>query len=212
MKRSTTRRRPQRISREQLRHGRSASRDQSKGVHTFVVQKPFCSPCRTQLQEALHPYGIPVYNLRERVAMTDLRTLARRWKIEFKTFENLKYGGVGVVMFLPGAMQARFRVPAGQAGWAEDLIHASGRFAVTAGHIKGRGRDAKWARAERMPQAWDATRWSNYAMRRQYSDNPNRPAVDDDGGSECSKAKSAWDEVIKLRDAEWKRKAEGRNA
>lgn len=170
----------------------------------FVIQKPFCAPCRNQLIEILHPYGVPAYGLRERVAKTDLRTLANRWKIEFKTFENIKYGGAGVLVFLPCAMQACFRVPIGQAGWAEDLIHKSGKFSVVQGHIKGRGRDAKWARGGAMPTPWDKTESSNYAMRKQY--NPNAIAIDSNGGSECLKAKSAWDEVMKLRNEAWEKR------
>lgn len=113
-------------------------------MHTLTVQKPFCAPCRDRLltafylADAMHQtggdkrYGVPLYNLRERVQTVSVPDAAKLWRIELKDRENLKYGAMAV-MFLPMAWQASFEVPVQQATWAQYLCERIGLAVVNGG-------------------------------------------------------------------------------
>lgn len=135
-------------------------------LHHFVVQKPFCAPCRDLLLTALNPYGIPVHNFSERVTKTSIKDLAKRLRIEASTLENVKYGP-GFIGYLPMAMECEFDVSAKQASWAEYLIESTNRLIVVSGSVNRKNRQWGNRRNGKMPVAWDAVRWKTYSERKQ---------------------------------------------
>lgn len=182
----------------------SARRISPSPTHTLTVQKPYCAPCRRKVLKALEPFGVVVLNregsMNERTVKTDLRTIGQRLKIEMRTFENLKYAGVGLIQYLPRANECDVVVRSGQAGWAEDLLCASGWFVITGGHIDGRGLDSTFGSGGKLPQS----KWSQHTAdwargQARYAGLSGKLAALDDDGADCEKAKRAWSEVLKLR-------------
>lgn len=165
-------------------------RQRPSGYHTFTVQKPFCAPCRDFVYTALEPYGIPVFNYSEKATGLSIKDAAKLWKIELRTFENLKYGP-GAATFLPFAQQATFSVPKAQASWAEYLIESTGRLCVTGGRIDAKNR--KWGdrRLGKMPTPWDKRAGVQYAQSRIQPPENGKPWIE----SSCSAGKKLWQEV-----------------
>lgn len=126
----------------------------SIGAHTLTVRKPYCCPASPIIRQALEPYGVKVLNISEDEVRSNTRDVARMMKIEFKHFENLKYGPAAV-FWLPLAIEAMVTVPKAQAGWAEYLIERTGRLMVVDGRVDRRNR--KWAdqHGGNMPTPWD---------------------------------------------------------
>ena len=142
--------------RRHLQHGQ---------MHTLTVQKPFCAPCRDRLMTAFYladaphqtngdkRYGVPLYNLRERVQTVSVKDAAKLWKIELKDRENLKYGPMALA-FMPMAWQATFEVPKQQAKWAEYLCERIG-LAVVSGSVDGTARRNADKHGFKPPPRWD---------------------------------------------------------
>ena len=134
-------------------------------MHKLTVQKPFCAPCRARLltafylADAMHQtfgdkrYGVPLYNLRERVQTVSVKDAAKLWKIEMKDRENLKYGPMALA-FLPMAWQASFEVPAQQAKWAQYLCERIG-LAVVSGGLDANARRNADKYNFKPPPRWD---------------------------------------------------------
>lgn len=163
-------------------------------VHTFTVQKPFCSPARSVIMSALQPYGVPVLALTESVSKISIKDYAKLAKIELRTFENLKYGP-GAVVFLPLAMEARVTVPAQQAQWAEYLLERTMRLAVTGGRINKDNR--RWAdqHGGNMPTPWDAQEGKAYARQQERLHRPGQGEAWIE--SSCKEGNDVWQAVMK---------------
>lgn len=178
------------------------------GTHTFTVEKPYCSPCRTKILQALQPFGVVVLNqdtsMNERVVKTDIKSLAQRFRIELKTFENIKYGGIGLLQYLPQANQAEVVVRKTQAGWAEDLLVASGWFIIINGHIPKRGIESRMGQRRQKPKkAWSkhTAQWASEQAR--YDGLNDRLSAIGDNEPQCQEAKAAWKQIINARDKVW---------
>lgn len=118
-------------------------------LHEFVVQKPFCAPCRSRVYTALNPYGIPVFRYEEWTDKISIKDAATLWRIELKTFENLKYG-IAAVGFLPLSQAARLSVPANRARFAYYLLRSNLLAVVSGGE--------RWTNdnhAQKLPKAWN---------------------------------------------------------
>lgn len=172
-----------------------------RGLHQFTVQKPYCTPSRAIVMNALQPYAIPVYGFSETVNRAKVKDL-----VEIKKLNGQEpdYGDV------PLSQSASFAVPSTMAGWAEDLLVSTGRLAVTKGHVPGRGVDG-WAkgRGGNMPTPWDASAGVETASTRRIAPfvppEPGMAVIEDD----CVEGKRAWQLVGNLRkkaDANAKRK------
>lgn len=135
-------------------------------MHTLTVQKPFCAPCRDRLITAFYiadkdgtprdgdrRYGVPMYNLRERVTTTSVKDAAKLLRIELKDKENLKFGPLALA-FMPMAWQATFEVPKQQAKWAEYLCERIG-LAVVSGSVDGTARRNADKHGFKPPPRWD---------------------------------------------------------
>lgn len=135
-------------------------------MHTLTVQKPFCAPCRDRLLTFMYTpdangkpldgdrrYGVPMHNLRERVATTSIRNAAKLMKIELKDKENLQYGPMAIA-FMPMAWQASFEVPAQQAAWAEYMCERNGLAVVNGSVDPNARRNADKWRRKPIPR-WD---------------------------------------------------------
>ncbi|MFN8493151.1 MAG: hypothetical protein U0350_36445 [Caldilineaceae bacterium] len=123
-------------------------------THKFTVQKPFCCPFGSLLEDTLTPYGVKIISVsRSRTVATSIADYAQRMRIEAKTLENLQYGPAAV-MFLPLAVQCDLVVRKSQAEWAEYLIERSRRMCVVGGRINAKNRD--WANQHngQMPRPW----------------------------------------------------------
>lgn len=166
-------------------------------LHTFTVEKPFCCPPDQIIMAALHPVGIPIFNMKSWVESTAIETMAKRMKIEVKTFENLKFGPLAPG-FLPMAFRATFSVPKTRANHAEYLLLSTQRLIVINGSVNAK--NEKWAaqRNGRMPRASDPARGEAYALRAQAENgklsSPRQPAYE----STCDQAKELWAQVDKL--------------
>ena len=123
------------------------------GTHTLTVRKPFCCPAHDIIRNALEPYGVKIIRQGETTMQANLRDVARMMKVEFKTFENLKYGPIAI-MWLPIAIQSTVTVPKAQAGWAEYLLERTGRLVVVGGRVNSRNREWADRHNGRMPVAW----------------------------------------------------------
>ena len=134
-------------------------------MHTITVQKPFCAPCRDRLLTAFYladaphqtggdkRYGVPLYNLRERVQTVSVPDAAKIWRVELKDRENLKYGAMALA-FLPMAWQASFEVPVQQAKWAQYLCERIG-LAVVSGGLDANARRNADRYNFKPPPRWD---------------------------------------------------------
>lgn len=134
------------------RKARSSSGQTQRGqLHEFTVTKPFCAPCRSTLQQLSDKFEIPLYEYREGVSVLSVKNLAKRLRIELRTFENLKYGPMAPG-FLPMANWARFKVPLARARWFEDIINYDGRLLVQRGSLDA----GSYARGQRgaIRHAW----------------------------------------------------------
>ena len=171
-------------------------------LHEFVVQKPYCAPCRKRVFTALNPYGIPVFRYEEWEDTISIMDAAAIWKIELKTFENLKYGPAGIG-FLPMAQAARFNVPANRARWAYYLLRSSGLLAVVKGDKREWQSDSA---ADHLPTAWDKTAGIKAAVNLEFS-----PLVPPGAGkawieSGCDSANELWKQIQQIKDSEVKRR------
>lgn len=170
---------------------RRRGRPRPSGLHTFTVQKPYCTPCRDILYTALEPYGIPINAFSERTTYRSITSLAKLWKIELRTFENLKFGPAAPG-YLPYAMEAKFSVPKAQASWAEYLIESTGRLCVTGGRINAKNREWGDRRLGKMPVPWDKSAGIQYARSSRLTPpEDDRPWIE----SSCSAGKALWQEV-----------------
>lgn len=164
-------------------------------LHEFTVQKPFCAPCRSNVYTALQPYGVPIFDYEEWTSSVSIAHMATIWKIELKTFENLKYGPAGLA-FLPTAQCAKFRVPANRARWVYYLLRSSGRLAVTGG--KRREWDTDSA-ADHLPKAWDAKAGVQAAVAAETAvlipPGADKAWVE----TNCSKGNEIWKQVQEIR-------------
>lgn len=165
-------------------------------LHEFVVQKPFCSPCRSNVYTALQPYGVPIFDYEEWEDSVSIAHMAKLWKIELKTFENLKYGPVGLA-FLPMAQSAKFKVPANRARWAYYLLRSSGRLAVTGGQQREWSNDSA---ADHLPRAWDMQAGVQAAVAAEAAvlvpPGADKAWVE----TNCSKGNEIWKQVQEIRD------------
>lgn len=166
-------------------------------LHTFVVEKPFCCPPNEIIEAALYPVGIPIFQMHAWVENMAVSTLAKRMKIEAKTFENLKFGLLAPG-FLPMAFRARFKVPKTRANHAEYLLLSTQRLIVIGGSVNAKNEEWAARRNGRMPRASDPERGRVYAMRQQDEGTkyvpPRQPAYE---GS-CEQAKELWAQVDRL--------------
>lgn len=184
--------------RSKARQGAKRSTGKAKakpqGAHTFVVQKPFCSPARDGIYTALESYGVPILKYSERNSMISLSSYTKMAHIELRTFENLKYGPAAI-LYLPKAIEARVTVPAAQAEWAEYLIERTMRFAVVGGRIEKRNREWADQHGGKMPAPWDAR--ASIASARQRSGGIAPPP---DGEpwieTSCKSGRAVWDAVM----------------
>ena len=185
---------PQRVSRPKTR-----KQYRPDELHTFMVEKPFCCPPNELIEAALHPVGIPVFELKSWIENMALDTFAKRMKIEMKTFENLKYGGLAPG-YLPMAFRATFKVPKTRANQAEYLMLSTQRLIVIDGMVNHKNEAWAARRGGKMPRASDPQRGRAYAMRQQdanYKYMPPSPAYE----SACIQAKELWAQVEKLAKA-----------
>jgi len=85
---------------------RKTLRPQSTETHTFTVQKPFCCGPAALIRDALQPYGVKIIALSpDRTTTVSVIDFAQLMKIEFKRFDNLRYGPGMFLMCLPLAVQ-----------------------------------------------------------------------------------------------------------
>lgn len=189
--------------RKEQRRGTATTADGRavRGVHWFTVQKPFCAPCRSFVYTALEPYGIPVYNYEGGTNKINTRNQLAVWKIELRTWENLKFGPAAP-MYLPMSNYATFAVPGGQAGWAEDLLVKTGKLCISSGHIAGRGADAKWANRNygSMPTPWD--KQAGIERSRTMRVGVLQPPPDGKAWveKECTKGVDAWQKMTDMKE------------
>lgn len=172
------------------RHAATNGNTRRTELHRFTVEKPFCTPCRSILIPLAEKYEIPMYNYEEGVNKISLREVAKRMRVELKTFENLKYGNAAVV-YLPMSCWATFDVPAARARWFEDIIHYSRRCYVTKGTIDPKSFDRGWKGEIR--HAWK----EQPGYRGRVGTGGIRgsgPQVE----ATCKQGKDLWDQVSKL--------------
>lgn len=171
---------------------RRPERPQPKRMYTeIVVQKPYCAPARGKILTALQPRGVIVgpQDIREQVVLTSVKTLLQRFKIELKTWENLKYGGpIGLAMFMPKAVQATVKVRTTQAAWAEYLLAASGHFTIEKG-VDRKQREAGYRRNGDMPTPWDGAETRAYVKQQRQDDTP---LIDAD----CREGNALWSQFL----------------
>lgn len=160
-------------------------------LHTFVVEKPYCCPPREIILAALHPIGIPIYDLRQWSENISLATFAQRMKIELRTFENLQYGPLAPG-FLPMSCRASFSVPAARANQAEYWLLRTQRLLIVKGAINPRNQLAADKHNGIMPRASDPKRGEAYARKREGND-PD-PRLE----STCTQAHELWRQVNEL--------------
>ncbi len=164
-------------------------------LHMFEVQKPLCAPCRSRVYGALYKYAVPIFRYEEWTARMSIREAATLWKIELKTFENLKYGPV-FFGFVGTSQCARFYVPDTQARWAFRLLR-SNLLAVTKG-----GKDLKTGKSWRndafgeMPIAWNAETAIRHAVNRELTPPGEGQAWVE---SNCED-KEVWEQIRKIRE------------
>lgn len=134
-------------------NGRRRNKGPERGLHKLSVQKPFCSPAKYEVLQALEPYGIKVHRCIDVPAMVSVKDFARLMKVELREFENLRYGPMAITL-LPMACQANVWVSEAQANWAEYLIERTQRLAVVGGSMNGNNR--RWADQHdgKMPRPW----------------------------------------------------------
>lgn len=162
-------------------------------LHTFVIEKPFCCPADQIVTAALHPIGIPIFNMKTWIEQQSLATMAERMKIELKTFENLKYGPFSPG-FLPMACRARFQVPKTRANQAEYWLWRTRRVIVVGGEINPRNRVSAIKHNGKMPRASDPSTGTAYALYLQGKPTNQAPMLE----SSCQQARELWDQVNKM--------------
>jgi len=186
-----TRQRPTRTNADQRRES-----GWNGELHKFTVQKPYCTPCRSHVYTALQPFGVPIFDYEERTENISIMHMAEVWKIELRTFENLKYGPIGLT-FLPMAQAASFSVPANRARWVYYLLRSSGRVAVTGGKRSEWDNDARGAK---LPTAWDKRAGVQAAMAAEMKvlvpPGENKAWIE----SSCTDGNEMWKMVQKVRD------------
>ena len=168
--------------------------------HWFTVEKPFCCPSRDIITAALHPIGIPVFEIKEWVENQALDTFAERMKIELKTFENLKYGPMAPG-FLPMAIRASFAVPKSRANQAEYWLWRTRRLIVINGEINPRNKIAAIKHNGKMPRASDPSKGQAYARALQAyaSASPTQPTMQAPMlESSCKQAQELWEQVNQM--------------
>jgi hypothetical protein len=134
---------------------RKTLRPASTETHTFTIQKPFCCGPAALVRDALEPYGVKIISLSpDRTTTVSVKNFAQLMRIEFKRFDNLRYGPGMFLMALPLAMQCTVTVRKAQAEWAEYLIERTKRMCVVGGNINSKNRD--WANRHdgKMPKPW----------------------------------------------------------
>lgn len=121
---------------------------------TLTVAKPYCSPARPIIKNALEPYGVKIHSIREKVINISLLEFSRRMQIELKTRENLKYGAASVV-FLPMSIEAKVTVNSKAAAWAEYLMLRTGKLYVPGRYYEPK--NYEWAKKHGgvMPPQWE---------------------------------------------------------
>lgn len=179
-------------------------------LHTFVVEKPFCAPARDIVLAALHPIGVPVLNMQEWIEKQAIGTLAKRMKIELKTFENLQYGPFAPG-FLPMACRARFQVPIRRANQAEYWMLRTQRLVIVEGSVNAKNEAMANRHNGRMPRAADPQRGKAYAERKERNNSPNAKHDPNDSiqptmESSCKQAQELWAQVEKLAKEHEKKK------
>jgi hypothetical protein len=130
-------------------------RSPDHSYHTFTVQKPFCCPCSPKIKQALTPYGVKIIKIGEdKLCFVSVKDFSQMMRIEFKRFDNLRYGPGMLFASLPIAMQCTVTVYKSQAEWAEYLIERTKRICVISGGINSKNRD--WANKHNgnMPKPW----------------------------------------------------------
>ena len=162
-------------------------------LHTFVVEKPFCCPPDDIVYAALHPIGIPVFELKSWVEKQSLKNFAERMKIEMKTFENLQYGPFSPG-FLPMAFRASFKVPKTRANQAEYWLWRTRRVIVVVGEVNQRNRVSAIAHNGKMPRASDPNSGQAYALYLQGKPTEQEPMME----SSCKQAQELWNQVNKM--------------
>lgn len=173
--------------RKQARQSRGKARPSGPtGQHTFVVQKPYCSPARDIILTALQPYGIPISNYAEEEKNTSISAIAKMTRLNLKSFDGLMNLSLGI----PIAQEATFSVPKGQANWAEYLLDRTKKLAIVKGRIDRR--NERWAgkHGGKMPTPWDAQ--AGRARAQALAPPPDgQPWIEKD----CSKGKQIWQQV-----------------
>ena len=163
-------------------------------LHKFVVEKPFCCPASDIIVAALHPVGIPIYEMEDWVEQESLGNFAKRMKIELQTFENLRYG-VLAPGFLPMACRASFSVPEQRANQAEYWLWRTARLVVIDGVVNPRNEISAAKHNGVMPRASDPRRGSAYAQSKEGNRRTvSAPKLE----SSCKQAQALWDQVLKL--------------
>lgn len=169
-------------------------------LHTFVVEKPFCCPPDEIVTAALHPIGVPVFNLTSWVEQQSLKHFAERMKIEMRTFENLQYGPFAPG-FLPMAFRAKFQVPKSRANQAEYWLWRTRRVIVVGGEVNPRNRVSAVRHNGKMPRASDPSKGQAYARALQAyaSTSPTQPTLQAPMlESSCKQAQELWNQVNRM--------------
>lgn len=172
-------------------------------LHTFVIEKPFCCPPDEIVMAALHPIGIPVFEMTCWVEQQSLKSFAERMKIEMKTFENLRFGPFAPG-FLPMACRAKFKVPKTRANQAEYWLWRTRRVIVVGGEVNPRNRVSAIAHNGKMPRASDPSKGQAYARALQAyaTASPSQPTIQSPMlESSCKQAQELWGQVNQMAQA-----------
>lgn len=130
---------------------RRTTRQRPAGLHTLVVQAPYCAPKRDLVIQALQRYGVKVYAIDETIARTSIKGFARMLRLNTRVSEGLVNIASG---HLATAQEVTVKVSKAQAGWAEYLLWRTGKVAVVRGQVDARNEGWATRHGGKMPRAW----------------------------------------------------------
>jgi hypothetical protein len=111
-------------------------------------------------------------------------------KIEFRTFENLKFAGIGLIQYLPMAIQADVNVRSSQASWAEYCLASSGNFVIVNG-VNRNAAKSGYRRNGNLPTTKNGKETIAYVKGK--IGEKFQPQIEKD----CSKGKKQWSAFMK---------------